>query len=307
MRKFRSLFMMLLTLASMSVLTSCGDEEEVNPKATITFDPSADNVSLASGSPIQFKVLVTSTDKLKEFKMTKTAAGFNDDTTVTNFPAAGYEFNVNDVVTPGIAVGSTITYTFTATTNKNEVTTRTYTVTVLSDMATYTAKILGNQNATVGSFFSSVDGAVLNSNDAKNNSAKVDLVFYYSVGGTAATDLATLASPMNANAQAVYGASTTANIPSWATKNDTKFKKIAAPFGASVYDAITSGSQIQDGYDSAAAGAESNSAKQLAVGDAIGFKTAAGKYGVAKVTALTTPTTANGNRSEVTLAIKVQR
>ncbi len=307
MKKFRNFYFAMMAIASLSFLTSCGDDDEVNPKATITFEPSAtnDEVSLAPGAPIKFKVLVTSADKLKEFKMVGSVLGLSFDTTVTNFPSAGYEFNVDDEVPNGLAEGTKITYTFTATTNKNEVTTRTYTITVLSDMATYTAKILGNQNAAVGSFFSSTDGMVLNSADAKANSAKVDLVYYYSVGGTAATDLGTIAAPTDVNAQAVYGASTSANIPSWATKNATKLKKIQG--GGPIYDQITTGTQIEAGYNNSVAGPEGSKAMQLAVNDVVGFKTAAGKHGVAKVTAITTPTVANNNTSQITLSVKVQR
>lgn len=307
MKKLRNYYFALMAIASLSFLTSCGnDDEDVNPKASITFEPSAtnDEVSLAPGADINLKVVVTSADKLKSFKAAVTYGGINGgDTTVTDFPKAGYEFNVDDVV-PSLSAGSKIIYTFTATTSKDEVTTRTYTVTVLSDMATYTAKILGNQNATAGSFFASTDGTVYSSADAKTNSAKVDLVYYYSVGGTAATDLATLAAPTDANAQAVYGASTSANIPSWATKNNTEIKKVPANM-ATLYDQVTSGSQIEQGY-MALPGAATK-ASTLKVGDVIGFMTAAGKHGLAKVTALSLPTTANGNKSEITLSVKVQR
>lgn len=306
MRKLRSLFFAMMTIASVSFLTSCGDDDEPNPKATITFDPSAtnDEVSLAVGAPIKFKVVVTSADKLKEFKANINIGGINlGDTVVTSFPGSGYEFQVDDVVSPAIAPGQKIVLTFTATTNKDEVTTRTYTINVLSDIATYTATILGNQNASTGSFFSSTDGTVLNSTNAKANSGKVDLVYYYSVGGTAQADLATLAAPSDANAQAVYGAGTTANIPSWATKNATKFKKLGST--ASTYDNATDGSDIAAAYMNSSA-TEGSKADKLVAGNVFGFMTAAGKHGIAKVISVTLPTAPN-NQSEIKLDIKVQR
>src|SRR5678815_3692501 len=99
----------------------------------------------------------------------------------------------------------------------------------------------------------------------------------YSVGGTAAADAATLAAPTDVNAQAVYGSTTTANIPSWATKNPTEIKKVVG--GGSAYDQITSGAQLEQAY-MALPGAGTKAAT-LKVGDAIGFMTAAGKHGVA--------------------------
>jgi hypothetical protein len=298
MRKFRSLFLMLLTLASTSFLTSCGDEEEVNPPATITFSPSAESASLAPGAHLKFDVVVTSTDKLKSFKASMAIPGLGTaDTTVTSFPGSGFVYNIDDVVPP-LTAGTVVTFTFTATTNNDIVTTRTFTLTVLSDLATYNATILGNQNASVGSFFSSTDGTVLTSANAKTNSGKVDLVYYYSVGGN--TDLATIAAPTDPTAQAVYGATTSANIPSWATKNATQLVMgVAADFTS------TNAIDVQDAFTTAA-GTPGTKVNKLKVNDVILFKTAANKYGVAKVTSVTTPV-APANQSEIKLDFKVQR
>src|SRR6476619_3314614 len=95
MRKLRNFYFAMMAIASLSFLTSCGGDDEPNPKATITFEPSApnDEVTLAQGAPIKFKVVVTSADKLKEFKVNIAVGGTSlGDTVVTNFPGSGYEF-----------------------------------------------------------------------------------------------------------------------------------------------------------------------------------------------------------------------
>ncbi|MDX5345674.1 MAG: DUF4466 family protein [Hymenobacteraceae bacterium] len=297
-RKFRSYFTMAVAVVSVGFLTSCGDDDEPNPKATITFDPSTETVERAPGEDITMKAVVTSQDRLKEFKMTKSILGVTKDTIVTNFPSAGYEFNLVDQVPASAQVGNSITYTFTATTNKGEVTTRTFTVNVVSTLNNYTAVILGNQNASAGSFYSTSDNQVITTANAPANAGKIDLVYYYSVGGPAATDLATIAAPSDPTAQAVH-----TTINSWTVKNATKFKK---GFTDAQFTGLSSGQAIAAAYTGSSA-TESSKAPALQQGNVFGFVTAAGKYGMAKVESITVPTAANNNRSEIRLQIKVQR
>jgi hypothetical protein len=171
-----------------------------------------------------------------------------------------------------------------------------------AEMTTYSATILGNQNASTGSFFSSSEGVVYSSSNAAANAAKVDLVYYYSVGGSAAANLATLASPSDASAQDVYSASTTANIPAWTKKNNTMFKTITA----ANFTSVANGDDIKSVYTNAT-GTESSKLTALAANSYIAFKTEAGKHALARVVSVDLPTAANGNKSEIKLDFKVEK
>src|SRR5687768_16017531 len=67
------------------------------------------------------------------------------------------------------------------------------------EMTTYTAKILGNQQAAAGSFFASTTGEVISAADSKAKSGIIDFGYYFSVGGSAAADSATIAAPNDVN------------------------------------------------------------------------------------------------------------
>lgn len=306
MQKLRSFYFAMMAIASLSFLTSCGsDEDTVAPLPTLdiaagTGLTSAD-VEATANTPLSIKIIAKSNENgrnLKNFKITRSDVGTALKDTAIGKENFDYTYKFTAPANQG-----TYTYTFSVTDRDDNVASRSITVTVVGDMATYTAKILGNQNASAGSFFSSRDGMVISSGDSKANAAKIDFGYFYSVGGTAATYKATLASPSDADGAAVFGSITSTDFANWATKNVTEFKKLAG--AANNYDLITSGTQIEAAYMALPAG--TSKASDLQVGDLVGFMTAAGKHGVAKVTQLVAPTTANGNKSEITLAVKVQR
>ena len=303
MRKFRSFYFAMMAIASLSFLTSCGDDDEPNPKATITFEPSAPNdaVSLAPGADVSLKVVVTSADKLKEFKaMVSYPDGLSGDTTVKDFPKAGYEFNLDDMVPEDAKVGDKVVYTFTATTNKDEVTTRTYTVNVISDVATYSAKIFGNQNEAGGSYFSSVNGQVLTSTEAKANTSVVDFLYFSDTNVTTASNSSVIAAPSNTNAQNPAHS----GVATWTTaKNATEFKRLAN--NTSVFAAATSAAAITTAYNNAT-GTATSSVEQLKKDDVFAFKTVGNKYGLAKVVSIDYPSNTLF-KSKITLDIKMQR
>ncbi|HSI91769.1 MAG TPA: hypothetical protein VK927_11670, partial [Adhaeribacter sp.] len=219
MKKLKNYYFALMAIASLGLMTSCGDDNEPNPKATIGLTPNATAITAAPGEKLNVTVQVTSADKLKEFKVMKSSTGVTQEVTkVTSFPSSGYEYLLNDEIPASAAENSIITYTITATTNKDEVTERTITVTVKS-IETYTAKIMGNQNASVGSFFSATDGRIMTSAEAKASSGMVDILFYHSSPTSgdivAANNAATIASPTDPKAQQIYNNATT-GIQTWA-------------------------------------------------------------------------------------------
>jgi hypothetical protein len=171
------------------------------------------------------------------------------------------------------------------------------------EMSTYTAKILGNQQAAAGSFFSSTTGEVISASTSKANAANIDFGYYYSVGGTAAADSATFAAPNDVNGSQVFGAITAADFANWGAKNPTKFKDLGN--NAAFYTGPTNGDEVAAVYTNMGA-AETSSVKHLNVGDVFAFTTAAGKHGVAKVSALKKATNQD-NKSEITIDVKVEK
>ncbi|MFC5270814.1 hypothetical protein [Adhaeribacter terreus] len=172
-----------------------------------------------------------------------------------------------------------------------------------AEMSTYSAKILGNQQAAAGSFFASSTGEVISAGNAKANASVIDFGYYFSVGGTAAADSATIAAPNDVNATQVFGAIASADFANWATKNPTKFKDLGN--NAAFYTGPTNGDEVAAVYTNMGA-TETSSVKHLNVGDVFAFTTAAGKRGVAMVTALKKATNAD-NKSEITINVKVEK
>lgn len=154
-------------------------------------------------------------------------------------------------------------------------------------ITSYTAKLLGAQdNATDGSFLATSTGSVYLLADAKTNSGVVDLVYFYG-----ATNFATLAAPSNADAQTVFS-----QITSWTTKNATSLKLAAS---TTDFAGINTASGAEAAYN-AATGAVGTKANSLKANDIVAFKTAAGKYGLAKVVSIAT-----GATGSITIDVKV--
>jgi predicted transcriptional regulator len=127
--------------------------------------------------------------------------------------------------------------------------------------------------------------------DATANQNKVDFVYFYG-----ATNLATLASPSDTDAQTIFTA-----IADWTTINATKLG--ATTLTATEFDAIDDDAEIVI----AATGLTATKANTLEVGDVIAFETAstsanASKKGLLKVVAITPE-----NTGTITIAVKVQQ
>jgi hypothetical protein len=150
-------------------------------------------------------------------------------------------------------------------------------------------KILGSYQSTTGSSFASIDGSVYTLAEAKANSAKVDFLYWWG-----ATTSATIGAPDDDNAAVVYN-NPTNGIPTWATKNPTRFTTTTA--SAADFDSYVDDTEII----AAATGADETRIGSLTVGDVIAFMTASGKYGMIKVTDI-----AAGADGQITIDVKVQ-
>ncbi len=139
---------------------------------------------------------------------------------------------------------------------------------------------MGDQTATTGSFAAAFDGTVYKLADVAANYGKIDMIFY-----SGSTLGKFIAGPTDDQIQTITW-SNAVNWANWNPKNDTKFGKVtAADFDGATYASV------------AALTAGTTRVSSLANGDVVAFKTAAGKYGVFKVTALST---------EITIEVKIQ-
>jgi hypothetical protein len=275
-----------------------GCKKDSTDSATFDFigsDPyiSADK-TVTAGSTIQFKWTISSPTSMASFDISKNDAlvsGWGNKV----IPSASKSTYTDEASLTADANPGTYVYTFTVYDSEGtEIIHKSITITVTASSAAitkYTAKLLGASASATGSSFSTSTGEVFGSAAAATNSAKVDFIYFYS---TSASVLAEILSPSYGSVN--YSSYVTAN---WGTKNSTKFAKTTA-VTSSEFDAMTTDAKIT----STVAGISWNTEERvvtLAVGDIFAFKTAAGKYGLAKVTALTT-----GEAGSITLSVNVQ-
>lgn len=181
--------------------------------------------------------------------------------------------------------------------------TRTFKVkasTVAATFVTYSAKLvyapLGDKSQACA--FASSTGDTYKQADAATNAAKVDILYFYGSDAVKAS-FCSPADPL-----------TTAypDVASWSVKNATTFAKSGKAFDAIVADAdlasaYTTGTPATNGTGTEKAARIYN----LAKGDVVAFKTAAGKYGVLKVVDIITAKGGAGTGDNITIDVKVQK
>jgi 5-hydroxyisourate hydrolase-like protein (transthyretin family) len=153
----------------------------------------------------------------------------------------------------------------------------------------FTDKILGSYNSNIGASFASLDGTVYSLADAKANSEKIDWVYFYG-----AVSAATIASPNDVDAQAVYNHPIN-GIQTWDIRNDTKFRKVIDNIE---WNDITDDSILIE----QCVGADQTKINQLAVGDLISFVAANGKTGMIKIDNIVA-----GADGTIDISVKVQQ
>ena len=159
----------------------------------------------------------------------------------------------------------------------------------------FTQKWLGSyDNNDTGSSFASIDGTVYMLADAKVNSEKVDLVYFFG-----ATLGATLAAPDDGKAALVFTGPN--GLDTWAQRNNTRFKKLdetTINWGDITDDTIIV-EQTETGVDSSRI---SNTEDGLEAGDMLGFITASGKKGMILIDEIIP-----GAAGSISISVKVQQ
>ena len=141
-----------------------------------------------------------------------------------------------------------------------------------------------------GSFYASASGSVYTSAQAKASQGSVDWVYYYDVNNT----YPVIAAPGDATAQAAVPSYFTG----WTTFNSTMMVTTTSSFSS-----INSAADLAAAYANAS-GTPSTAIPNIGVNSVVLFKTAASKYGVFTVTALTPGNISSGS---ITLSVKVQQ
>ena len=287
MKKMRFLTV-LLAVAGMVFLNSCGGDDE-HAAPTISISKTNWELDFSSDTAVQvlFTADVNAEGEVETFSITETkidqnggasSAAYDASTTssfkgetskkytfdktfyasdFTQYKEYDYKFSVTDKDGQSYSVTVKIT--------KKE--------TSIPPATEYSAVIMGAQsNANLGSYYDVETNTVFLQSDASNHQADVDFVYYYGN-----TNAATIAAP---NDETVNGTGTNSLTltQGWSIQNATAFYKLTDVDFAS----------IQTTADVNAALENQNSplskVNELAVGDVIGFTTAAGTNGVFKVT-----------------------
>lgn len=175
---------------------------------------------------------------------------------------------------------SSVIITINVTDDDDKTTTKPFNLNKDGNISAFEEKLLGSYlNTSAGSFLATVTGTVYTQATAFEtaNQSKIDMLYYFG-----ATNKATLAAPNDDDAATIYNNATT-GLQKWTTKNATKFKMTTLT--AAQFTSVTTDTELMAAFD-AVAGTGDSFSKELAIGKVVAFKTAAGKYGLANVTAL---------------------
>ncbi|MCB0431051.1 MAG: hypothetical protein H6585_10750 [Flavobacteriales bacterium] len=297
MKKLTKLMLFLMAGAS-TVFVSCNkdDDENTDKSPTINFVGGSGyvdaNVQLTVNDAFKVGITAssnaTSSTKLVSFKVVRTAN--NTPVTVLDSTISTKTFGTWTGNFTAQSTATTENWTFTVTDADGESATATFTIQTVAagPISTYTAKQAGAQsNSTLGSFIDLTGGNIYLSSAAVTNQANVDAVYFNGAGN------ATIGSVTDSEAKGIFS-----TLPFTTTNNQTTFVDLTSSMSTSQFDAITDDSGILNALGTPTATQISG----LAVNSIVGFKTADGKYGLVKVTALTA-----GNTGSMTCTIKVQQ
>lgn len=288
MKTLKQLALFLL-VGSSAFLTACNgdDDPPVENRPTVSIAPSKS--SAAPGETVTLTITAAAEEGLENMKLTLSTNGVTPGTVLdTTFKSR----NSAQITYSFLVAGNNNdkhTFVATVTDKKSQSVTAQTTITVsgtgATDLQICSGVRLGSyNNATYGSSFASANCTVYKVADARSNSANVDFLYFYG-----ATNNATLAAPNDDAA----GSITTFDLTNWGTRNATKLKKLSGfDFGTA------SASSIQTAFGT---GGDSK-VNNLAVGDIVGFMTAAGKYGVARVNSIT-----GGANGSIVIDVKTQK
>lgn len=287
-RILKSIFV-LSAIAGTTLFTSCGDKttdpttESAAPTLSVNDGVKSSSASLSVDS-ISVKVLATAdTDrKIKKLTITRAITGQSTATIKSStYDAKDVIYTHWDVVAGTLAVdeGDVITYNVTVEDDKGKTASSSVTVTIASMVTSPQVLLGGPDNATneyrfcgVADGFRRYRAGTSGSDLAKDNTAKIDFLYFYNSAGSVQN---ALYSPDYAFAS---GSGWYTEVSSWPTKNKTIFK-LAPDITASAFDALQGSTFLTEvGLVDFSTGTQDRVAN-LSVNQVLAFKKGDGKRG----------------------------
>ena len=278
---FGLLMAMIMTLG----FTACTEDDDDAIISISVVGDVAESVSVNEEVIISYNVI--SDNKLDVIKYIA-----NNETIETIEDFTNPESHTGAFTVPTDEIGS-VNASIIVTDKDGQVETKTFTIEVESNIATYEAVLLGSQDSeTLGSFYSTVTNEVYTIADAAENSDLIDFVYFYG-----SSRKATIGAPDDeVGVQDVFG-----TVANWETKNNTLFN-LADLQPDEFYEITDSSELIELTADSQG---WINRVTFLAEGDIVEFVTVDGKSGVFIVTSIEGET--YGSESKITIEVKIEK
>jgi len=186
-------------------------------------------------------------------------------------------FFTRDILTFSFPNPGNEEFIFTAWDKKNRQSSISFTITTIplaSDITTYQNIFLGAQSSTIGNSFASENGTVYTLVEAKNNSEKIDLMYFFG-----ATNLASLAAPNDPDAAMVYN-NPQNGLQTWDILNNTKFRM--TDLSSDDFNSIVSSYHLVIAANTPT-GPDQSKINNLSAGNVLAFFTSDEKYGLIRI------------------------
>lgn len=268
MKAIKKLVLFLL-VGTMAANYGCNkDETQDNPTLGVT----ANKTTASPGDNVDIAITTSSAGRVDRLLIQEKAPGSSVPGTLLDSAIKQANFGLTYHYTVSSSASNSVDVIVTVTDDKGQTTSKTVTITIAGggNLATCDNKTLGSYDNTTGSFFSAKTCTVYTVSEAKNNQAAVDFLYFYG-----SSNFATIAAPDDADANTI----STFQLNTWTTKNATRFKTVSG------FD-FTNATPTSITVAWTAGGAESSKINSLGVGGMFLFKTADGRYGVAKVNSI---------------------
>lgn len=281
-----------LLFAGLIGFTSCSKDEET-PAPTITINTNslgADQTggSASTGTVVTINLTADASEGISKLNATKTISG--TETTLSGYPVTSgftsstkHTWNATYTI---VETSGTVTLKFSVEDKKGKLSSKTFTINI-SDLASYSAKLLGAQTNAAGSYFSASTGLVMTSAEANANVSAVD-ISYAALGGSATPTL------LSWKWRADASTGLTGTVPAGA--KETYFASTSLT--ASDFTGITSSSDAK--FSGASVTASSPQFVGVETNKVYAFLTAEGKKGLVHVSSITA-----GTAGSVTINVKV--
>jgi len=285
----KKLKLAVLVLAAGLIATTSCKKDETHAVPTVSHsgnDAYELDFTTDSSQHVVFNVYVKAEAEVETFSITETktpgSSSTYDASTTGKFKGETdktYSFDKVFTAADFTSVDS-YTYEFRVTDKDGQVATTKVTVKMKpipdKEINSFTAVLMGAQNATEGSYFDAEADSVYTQSDADNNQSLIDFVYYYG-----STNKASIAAPNDTTVNGT-GAGSLSLTANWTTQNATVFYKTSLT--ANDFTAIVNANNFEKDYDAAVT--ETRISK-LAVDDVVAFKTVNGKIGLYHVVAIT--------------------